>query len=179
MKHIFNKIFIIKGDITKISVDVIVNAANTSLLGGGGVDGAIHRAGGKKILEECYKIKAMQGGCKVGNAVATSAGNLPAKYIFHAVGPVWQDGLHNENFILEKTYNTCFSLMKYYGLKSISFPNISTGRYNFPKKQAAEIALKSTCEFLISNDFVERVNFVCYDFENYNHYLNIVDGYRS
>src|SRR5689334_18756499 len=138
---------LVKGDITKIQVDAIVNAANTSLLGGGGVDGAIHRAGGKAILEECRKIRAKQGGCKVGEAVITSGGNLPAKYVIHTVGPVWQGGNANEPALLKSCYLNSLNLATEYSSKSIAFPNISTGIYGYPKKLAAQVAAEAITEF--------------------------------
>jgi len=131
------RIQVIKGDITKIKMDAIVNAANSSLLGGGGVDGAIHRAGGPAILEECKKIVARQGGCKTGEAVITGAGNLPAKYVIHTVGPVWNGGNKNERTKLANCYLNSLQLAVEHDLKTIAFPNISTGAYGFPKKEAA------------------------------------------
>ncbi len=164
---------LIKGDITKIKCDVIVNAANSSLLGGSGVDGAIHRAGGKKILEECQKIRNKQGGCKVGNAVITGGGNLFADKIIHAVGPNWSGGNNNEEDLLKKTYESCFKLAKDNNLKKIAFPNISTGIYKFPKKRAAEIAIEITLKYI--NKFsIESVIFVCFEEENYSIYKNLL-----
>lgn len=136
------QISILKGDITQIAVDAIINAANTSLLGGGGVDGAIHRRGGAAILAECQKIRAKQGGCAVGEAVITTAGNLPAKYVIHTVGPTWFNGEKNEPILLENAYRNSFKLADHLGLKTIAFPNISTGIYRFPKQLAAQIAFK-------------------------------------
>nr|HPH57109.1 macro domain-containing protein [Bacteroidales bacterium] len=127
---------LIRGDITKIKVDAIVNAANTSLLGGGGVDGAIHRAGGKTILEQCIKIREKQGGCKVGEAVLTGAGELPAKYVIHTVGPIWRGGNQNEDRLLSNAYRNSLQLAAENKVESISFPNISTGVYHFPKERA-------------------------------------------
>ncbi|WP_367578611.1 O-acetyl-ADP-ribose deacetylase [Snodgrassella alvi] len=170
-----NKINLIQGDITEIVVDAIVNAANSSLLGGSGVDGAIHRIGGKKILEECQKIKAKQGGCKVGNAVITTAGNLFAKYVIHTVGPRWIDGKHNESELLKQCYLNSFKLALENGVKSISFPNISTGVYKFPKDKAAEIAV-NTIKNCIQNEIqIEKVNIVCYENENYQIYHTLLE----
>lgn len=155
-----------KGDITKIAVDVIVNAANTSLMGGGGVDGAIHRAGGSAILEDCKKIVARQGSCPRGEAVITGAGFLPAKYVIHTVGPVWQDGLKQEAILLAKCYSNSLLLAIDHNCKSIAFPNISTGIYKFPKQLAAEIAIATVKAFMATNTVIEQVIFVCFDDEN-------------
>src|SRR5690349_17303941 len=132
-----NKIEALKGDITNVQVDAIVNAANTSLLGGGGVDGAIHRAGGKAILEECMQIRARQGGCPTGEAVITTAGNLPAKYVIHTVGPVWQGGKANEEELLANAYRNSMKIAWANACRTVAFPNISTGVYHFPKPLAA------------------------------------------
>lgn len=155
-----------KGDITKVVVDAIVNAANTSLMGGGGVDGAIHRAGGSAILEDCKKIVAKQGGCQRGEAVITGAGLLPAKYVIHTVGPVWQDGLKQEAILLAKCYTNSLQLALDHNCKSIAFPNISTGIYKFPKQLAAEIAIATVKTFMATNTVIEQVIFVCFDDEN-------------
>jgi len=157
---------LIYGDITKIQVDAIVNAANSSLLGGGGVDGAIHRAGGKEILKECKIIAARQGACKTGNAVITTAGNLPAKFIIHTVGPVWHGGTDNESQKLADCYKNSLKIAVENNCKTIAFPNISTGVYRFPKDRAAKIAVDSVSEFLAGNDKIEKVIFVCFDKEN-------------
>src|SRR6478672_4448543 len=130
-----NKIELIKGDITKVHVDAIVNAANSSLLGGGGVDGAIYSAGGPSILEECRKIVARQGGCKTGEAVITTAGDLPARFVIHTVGPVWNGGNKNEKEKLASCYRNALRLAEEHGCRSISFPAISTGVYRFPKAE--------------------------------------------
>lgn len=159
------EIEIFKGDITKIAVDAIVNAANTSLLGGGGVDGAIHKAGGPEILEECQKIRAKQGGCKVGEAVYTTAGNLPAKYVIHTVGPKWNWDKNDESTKLRNCYLNSLELAELLNLKTIAFPNISTGIYRFPKEKAADIALEAIREF--NSPQITKVIFVCFDEENY------------
>lgn len=164
------KIEVIQGDITKIMVDAIVNAANTSLLGGGGVDGAIHRLGGPAILEDCKKIVARQGGCKTGEAVITTAGNLPAKYVIHTVGPVWNDGNNEEREKLANCYKNSLALAKEYGCLTIAFPNISTGIYRFPKNKAASIAIDNVRQFLSFDQTINRVVFVCFDEENYRFY---------
>ena len=162
------KIKVQKGDITKVVVDAIVNAANTSLLGGGGVDGAIHRAGGQAILEDCRKIIATQGGCKVGQAVITTAGDLPSKFVIHTVGPVWNGGLKNEREKLKDCYLNSLILAVENNCKTIAFPNISTGVYKFPKDEAAKIAVETVIEFLSANDKIEKVIFICFDDDNFN-----------
>ena len=135
---------IVEGDITKQDTEAIVNAANKSLRGGGGVDGAIHRAGGPKILEECIKI----GGCETGEAVITTGGNLKAKHVIHTVGPIYRDGLHNEPKFLENAYKNSLKLASSKGIKSIAFPSISTGAYGYPLEEAAGIALKTAINYL-------------------------------
>jgi O-acetyl-ADP-ribose deacetylase (regulator of RNase III) len=158
------KIELIKGDITKIQADAIVNAANSSLLGGGGVDGAIHRAGGPKILEECKAIRNRQGKCNTGEAVVTTAGNLPAKYVIHTVGPVWNGHAEKESKLLADCYRNSLKLAKSLGVKTITFPNISTGVYRFPKELAGKIAVDEVRNF--KSDIIEKVIFVCFDDEN-------------
>ncbi|CAM1343719.1 O-acetyl-ADP-ribose deacetylase [Tenacibaculum amylolyticum] len=166
------KIEVIQGDITKIKVDVIVNAANSSLLGGGGVDGAIHRAGGKEILEECQQIRNRQGKCKTGQAVITTAGKLLAKKVIHTVGPVYnnEEGINEKKELLADCYRNSLLLAKENDLKTIAFPNISTGIYRFPKDIAAAIAIKTVKE----NPILEKVLFVCFDEENYKVYKEIL-----
>jgi O-acetyl-ADP-ribose deacetylase (regulator of RNase III) len=166
---------LIQGDITKIEVDAIVNAANTSLLGGGGVDGAIHRAGGAAILEECQKIRARQGGCKVGEAVITTGGRLPAKYVIHTVGPVWNGGAHGEEELLASAYRNSLQLAVEHKIETIAFPNISTGIYHFPKDKAAAIAVATVSEFLDQHDELKQVIFACFDRENYELYRDIIN----
>ena len=172
------QISILKGDITQIAVDAIINAANTSLLGGGGVDGAIHRRGGVAILAECQKIRAKQGGCAVGEAVITTAGNLPAKYVIHTVGPTWFNGEKNEPILLENAYRNSFKLADHLGLKTIAFPNISTGIYRFPKQLAAQIAFKVINDELKQSQSVQEVVFVCFDDENFNIYQSLKDDFE-
>jgi O-acetyl-ADP-ribose deacetylase (regulator of RNase III) len=167
-------ISVIQGDITKIKANAIVNAANTSLLGGGGVDGAIHRAGGKAILEECMQIRNKQGGCKVGEAVITTGGNLPAKHVIHTVGPVWHGGKNNEGALLALAYTNSLKLAAKNQIETIAFPNISTGIYHFPKQLAGEIALKAVKQFLSSPGSIKQVIFVCFDDENYTIYRSLV-----
>ncbi|MGQ2984186.1 O-acetyl-ADP-ribose deacetylase [Flavobacterium sp.] len=168
------KISLIKGDITKMRIDAIVNAANSSLLGGGGVDGAIHKAGGKAILEECVAIRNRQGGCKTGEAVITTGGNLPSKYVIHTVGPVWNGGKSGEERLLANAYNNSLRLAVENRITTIAFPNISTGIYHFPKQLAAEIAITSIKDFLKANDTISEVIFVCFDDENYSIYKNLL-----
>lgn len=164
---------VIKGDITTIETDAIVNAANTSLLGGGGVDGAIHRKGGAKILEECIVIRNKQGGCNVGEAVITSAGNLPSKYVIHTVGPVWNGDKEEKKKLLENCYQNCLELAVENNIKTIAFPNISTGIYHFPKDKAATIAIETVSNFT-QKDKIDDVVFVCFDEENYDLYQKIL-----
>jgi O-acetyl-ADP-ribose deacetylase (regulator of RNase III) len=164
------EIEIIRGDITRVEADAIVNAANSSLLGGGGVDGAIHRAAGPALLEACRKLN----GCPTGEAKITAGFNLKTKYIIHTVGPVWHGGNANEATLLEKCYNNSLQLAARHSIKSIAFPNISTGIYGFPKDQAAEIAVHSVKKWMDSHHEPERVIFVVFDEENaeiYNHIL--------
>jgi O-acetyl-ADP-ribose deacetylase (regulator of RNase III) len=165
---------IIKGDITKLYVDAIVNAANSSLMGGGGVDGAIHRAGGPKILQECMAIVAKCGRCKTGEAVITSGGNLSAKYVIHAVGPVWRGGNNNEPNLLANAYTNSLKLAIENEVKTIAFPNISTGIYGFPKDKAASIALQAMNMLPESIDKLTEIIFVCFDDENFNLYNLLV-----
>ncbi|MFM9949929.1 MAG: O-acetyl-ADP-ribose deacetylase [Saprospiraceae bacterium] len=157
------KITLHRGDITKVTFDAIVNAANTSLLGGSGVDGAIHRAGGPRILEECRKI----GGCKTGQAVITTGGNLPASYVIHTVGPVWNGGTKREADLLTDCYANALALAVEKGLKTIAFPNISTGIYGFPKREACKIAVRTVRDFVEYVPGLAEVQFVCFDEENY------------
>jgi O-acetyl-ADP-ribose deacetylase (regulator of RNase III) len=168
------KIFLIKGDITKQKVDAIVNAANSSLMGGGGVDGAIHRAGGPAILEDCRKIIARQGSCKTGEAVITTAGNLPAKFVIHTVGPVWSNGKNNEAEKLANCYRNCLSLAVESNIHTLAFPNISTGIYGYPKREAATIAIKTVADLLQQSPLPSNVYFVCFDEGNYSIYQSII-----
>lgn len=157
---------ILEGDITQQRVDAIVNAANSSLLGGGGVDGAIHRAAGPELLRECRTLN----GCPTGAAKITRGYGLPAKHVIHAVGPVWNDGRHNEENLLAQCYRSCFRLMEEHGLRSIAFPAISCGAYGFPIDRAAAIALDEIRDFLERNKEVERVLVVCYTHDVYEAY---------
>ncbi len=165
---------IIKGDITKVIADAIVNAANSSLLGGGGVDGAIHRAGGKQILEECMEIRNRQGKCKTGETVYTSAGNLPAKYVIHTVGPIWNNNEEKSSKLLANCYNNSLKLAESLGVKTITFPNISTGVYRFPKELAGKIAVETVRNF--QSDVIEKIIFVCFDDENEEIYKKLLEN---
>lgn len=164
------RIELILDDITKLSVDVIVNAANHSLLGGGGVDGAIHRAAGPGLLEACRLL----GGCKTGEAKITKGFNLPTKYIIHTVGPVWHDGRENEESLLSSCYHESLRMAVEHQCKTIAFPNISTGVYHFPKELAAEIATREVKEFIDKNSLPEKIIFVCFDSENFGIYKNLL-----
>lgn len=157
-----DKIKVIQDDITEVKVDAIVNAANNTLLGGFGVDGAIHRKGGKDILEACKKI----GGCETGEAVITTAGKLPARYVIHTVGPVWFDGNNQEAEKLSSCYRKALQVAIENNCKSIAFPNISTGAYGFPKREAARIAVNTVVKFLEQHDQIDHVLFVCYTKDN-------------
>ncbi len=170
------RITVIRDDITKVKVDAIVNAANKTLLGGGGVDGAIHLAGGKEILEECKKIAIQQGDCKTGNAVITTAGNLPAKFVIHTVGPIFNGGLEDKEKKLASCYTNSLKLAVKNDCKSIAFSNISTGVYSFPKDRAAKIAVKSTKDFLAKNETIEEAIFVCFDEENFRFIQKEIDS---
>jgi O-acetyl-ADP-ribose deacetylase len=157
-KALQDRIEVVEGDITKQAVDAIVNAANTSLLGGGGVDGAIHRAAGPELLEECRTL----GGCATGEARITKGYWLAAKWVIHTVGPVWRDGRHGEDDLLASCYRSCFALAMKHGVRTIAFPSISTGAYGFPMERAARIAVREAKDFLAGNALVERVMLVCF-----------------
>ncbi|HEX3072630.1 MAG TPA: O-acetyl-ADP-ribose deacetylase [Ignavibacteriales bacterium] len=164
------KIEIYLGDITKLNVGAIVNAANKSLLGGGGVDGAIHRAAGPELLKECRTL----GGAETGEAKITKGYNLPAKYVIHTVGPVWQGGAHNEDKLLASCYNNSLRLAKEHNIKSIAFPAISTGIYGFPFERAANIAYKEVKKFLAENPDMEKIIFACFSKSDYDYYLTLI-----
>jgi O-acetyl-ADP-ribose deacetylase len=166
-----NRFELVKGDITELDVDAIVNAANPSLLGGGGVDGAIHEAAGPDLLAECEKLK----GCETGNAKITSGYRLKAKHIIHTVGPVWHGGYKDEHELLASCYQKSLNLAKENKIKTIAFPGISTGVYGFPKEQAAMIAINETRRFLKKNNYPEKVVFVTYGDDNYETYRKLLD----
>src|SRR5512137_1654655 len=153
-----DRIEVVEGDITKQAVDAIVNAANTTLLGGGGVDGAIHRAAGPELLTECQTL----GGCATGQAKITKGYRLPAKFVIHTVGPVWRDGGHGEDELLASCYRSCFTLVAQHGIRTVAFPSISTGAYGFPMERAARIAVIEADRFLEHNQMVEKVVLVCF-----------------
>lgn len=168
------KLAVIQGDITKLQVDALVNAANTSLLGGGGVDGAIHRAAGPALLEECKSL----GGCPTGQAKLTQGYRLPAKFVIHTVGPVWQGGAKSESELLAACYSNSLSLALSQGVRTIAFPAISCGAYGYPIQQAALIAVKETRQFIELNKSIEKVYFVCFEaaiYETYTHLLEALD----
>jgi O-acetyl-ADP-ribose deacetylase (regulator of RNase III) len=165
-----NEIEIIEGDITKLKVDAIVNAANTSLLGGGGVDGAIHRAAGPELLKECRKLN----GCKTGEAKITKGYNLPAKYVIHTVGPVWFRGINNEDELLSNCYKNSLKLAVEYKIKTIAFPSISTGVYSFPFERAGNIAVNTVRKYLEKENSIDKVIFVCFGAEAFEIYKKII-----
>ncbi|MCK4730194.1 MAG: O-acetyl-ADP-ribose deacetylase [Candidatus Aenigmarchaeota archaeon] len=159
---------VVKGDITKLEVDVIVNAANNSLLGGGGVDGAIHSAAGPELLEECRDLN----GCETGEAKITKGYNLPSKYVIHTVGPVWKGGNYKEDELLAECYRNCFKLTEKHDIKTIAFPAISTGVYRFPVDRATQIAAIETMSYAKEHINLKKVIFVCFNDEVYNSYKN-------
>lgn len=166
-----NRIQLYQGDITEMHVDAIVNAANKSLLGGGGVDGAIHRVAGPKLLEECKKLN----GCKTGQAKITLAYRLPSRFVIHTVGPVWHGGKIGEQEQLASAYQSSLDLAKEHRLKTLAFPNISTGIYAFPKQLAAEIAINTVRNFLKNDNWLEEIIFCVYDDENFAIYEKLLD----
>ena len=167
---------LVQGDITRERVDAIVNAANEGLMGGGGVDGAIHRAGGPAIMAECSAIRAKQGGCPTGQAVITTGGNLPAKYVIHTVGPIWRGGNAGEPELLASCYRESLRLTVEHSIKTIAFPSISTGVYGYPVAQAAVIALNAVKQFLKEHDGLDEVRFVLFDDATYDAYENALAG---
>jgi len=169
------KLSIIQGDITRQATDAIVNAANSSLMGGGGVDGAIHRAGGPTILEECKQIVARQGRLPTGKAVITTGGNLKAKFVIHTVGPIWHGGSQGEAELLASAYRESLKVAAENNLSSVSFPSISTGAYGYPVTEAAEVAIKTVMTFLKEqNTSIKEVVFVLFDSATFASYLSIL-----
>jgi len=168
-------ISLVRGDITRQEVDAIVNAANSGLMGGGGVDGAIHRAGGPDILKECKEIVAIQGKCPAGQAVITGGGKLPAKYVIHAVGPIWRGGSSNEEEKLASAYRECLKLAVQYEAKTVAFPSISTGAYGFPTDKASQIAISEAREFCAGNNNLEEIRFVLFDERTYDFFKSALD----
>ncbi len=166
------KIEIIEGDITKQAVDAIVNAANCSLLGGGGVDGAIHRAAGPELLAECRTLN----GCETGKAKITKGYRLPAKYVIHTPGPIWHGGGRGEAELLASCYRSCLALASGYGCKTVDFPSISTGVYRFPLDKAAAIAISTISDYLKTHDDIERVRMVCFDSRTFAQYEKALNG---
>jgi O-acetyl-ADP-ribose deacetylase (regulator of RNase III) len=166
---------IIRGDITRSDADAIVNAANCSLLGGGGVDGAIHRAAGPDLLKECRTL----GGCKTGEAKITKGYDLKAKYVIHTPGPVWHGGGRNEKALLENCYRNCLTLASENGCRTVDFPSISTGVYHFPLDQAAEIAVRTICGYLAEHPEIERVRMVCFDEGTKKAYEKALQDYQQ
>jgi len=162
------------GDITTQTTEAIVNAANSGLLGGGGVDGAIHRAGGPQIMEECKEIRARQGGCPTGQAVITGGGRLKASYVIHTVGPVWSGGNRQEDELLRSAYWSSLALAREKGIRTISFPSISTGVYHFPVERAARIAVKTVLDFTGEHDF-EEIRFVLFDQRTYRAFEEAIE----
>ncbi len=174
------KVSIVQGDITRQATDAIVNAANSSLMGGGGVDGAIHRAGGPAILEACKKIVARQGRLPTGKAVITTGGNLKAQYVIHTVGPIWQGGSRNEAELLGSAYHECLKLATENKLTSISFPSISTGAYGYPVDAAAKIAVSTVVSFLKEQaTSLKDVVFVLFDSRTYQSYHSALQVYPN
>ncbi len=166
-----------KGDITRSDADAIVNAANTGLMGGGGVDGAIHQAGGPAIMEDCRKIREARGGIATGEAVLTTGGLLPARFVIHTAGPVWHGGKNGESRLLAKCYRNSLLLADKHKLQHVAFPNISTGVYGFPKQKAAEIALKTVCVYLKEHSTsLTKVSFICFDEENRQLYQQLLQA---
>jgi O-acetyl-ADP-ribose deacetylase (regulator of RNase III) len=170
LQAVLSKLHIVRGDITTFAVDAIVNAANTTLLGGGGVDGAIHRAAGPQLLEECKQLH----GCATGDAKITKGYNLPARFVIHTVGPVWRGGSHNEENLLAQCYRRCFEIAQERKLRTLAFPSISTGAYGFPLERAVPIALKEIITALSNNQLLEAVYVVCFDEYTYSVYKSVL-----
>jgi len=173
------RLSIVQGDITRETTDAIVNAANSSLMGGGGVDGAIHRAGGPAILEECKQIVSRQGRLPTGKAVITTAGNMKAKYVIHTVGPIWHGGNKGEAGLLASAYRESLKLAAENNLSSISFPSISTGAYGYPLDEASKIAIKTVADFLSETTSVKEVVFVLFDSKSFEAYASALEGIEA
>ena len=169
------RIHLVQGDITRLDVDAIVNAANNTLLGGGGVDGAIHRAAGPALLTECRSL----GGCETGEAKITRGYNLPARWVIHTVGPVWKDGNNKEDELLARCYRRSLALAVTNGIKTIAFPAISAGIYGFPLERATGIALRETLDFLATDTSLETVTFVCFSEDAYRCYQDALESLRQ
>ena len=165
------RLTLVEGDITGQKVEAIVNAANSSLLGGGGVDGAIHRAAGPDLLAECRQL----GGCPTGEAKITKGYNLPARWVIHTVGPIWRGGSHNEDELLASCYRHSFQLVEAHNIRTVAFPSISTGAYGFPMERAARIAVTEVKDFLAKNDTVEQVSLVCFGRRAYDIHLAVLN----
>jgi len=170
-----SKIEIIQGDITKLKIDALVNAANETLLGGGGVDGAIHRAAGPKLLKECKALK----GCNTGEAKITKGYNLPAKFVIHTVGPIWRGGNNNEDELLQNCYKNSLEIAEKYKVYSIAFPSISTGVYGFPFDRASKIAYETGKDFLKRNSKINKVIFVLFSQMDYDKFMNITKASQN
>lgn len=164
------RVVLLRGDITQQDAEAIVNAANSSLLGGGGVDGSIHRAGGPQILEECKEIRARQGGCPTGEAVITGSGNLKARYVIHTVGPIWSGGGNGEDGLLSNAYRNSLKLAASRGIRTVAFPSISTGAYGFPTDRASRVAARTVKTFLEGQNTVQEVRFVLFSDRDLNIY---------
>ncbi len=173
--NMMQQIEIIQGDITQLQVDAIVNAANSSLLGGGGVDGAIHRAAGRELLEECRQLRR----CETGEAKITKGYNLPAKWVIHTVGPVWKGGNYGEDELLASCYRHSLTLAEQYQIKTIAFPAISTGVYGFPMERASKIAIAEVHQFLHDHNSPEQVIFVCFGQSAYDCYLRVMQEFTE
>lgn len=166
-----SRLVLLRGDITQQDANAIVNAANPGLLGGGGVDGAIHRAAGPELLEQCKQVRALSGQCAFGDAVITGGGKLKARHVIHAVGPIWRGGHSNESFVLSSAYKKCLELAMEEGVKTIAFPSISTGAYGYPVDLAAPVAIETVASFILDNpDSLEEVRFVLFDDRTFEAY---------
>jgi O-acetyl-ADP-ribose deacetylase (regulator of RNase III) len=173
-KFEIERLSLIIADITTLEVDAIVNAANNSLLGGGGVDGAIHNVAGSELLAECKKLN----GCPTGSAKITKGYNLPAKHVIHTVGPVWSGGTNNEPILLANCYKNSLNIAKEHNLKTIAFPSISTGVYSYPIEKASKIALNEILNFLEHNPIPEKITICCFDNKTYNTYLELLKAFQ-